>query len=55
MSTAAMPSASMKAATTVKAPTKTRLPTRGHSSHRAAMIKATESAGVQTGLMSYVR
>src|SRR5579859_312557 len=49
MSTAAMPSASMKTATTVKAPTKTRLPERGYPSHRAAMIKAAESPRVQTG------
>jgi hypothetical protein len=47
-------STAMKA-TTVKAPTKTRLPTRGHPSHRAAMIKAAESARVQTGLMSYAK
>jgi hypothetical protein len=55
MSTAAMPSASMKAAATMKATTKTRLPSRGHPSHRAAMIKAAESARVQTGLMAYAR
>jgi len=40
-------------ASTMKSPTETRLSTRGHSSHVAAMIKTAESARVHAGLMTY--
>ena len=61
MASATVSSATMKTASAVKstsavgASAQTRLSARRHSSHSATMIKAAESAGVQTGLMTYRR
>ena len=43
-----MPSAAMKASTTMKASAHARLSASGHSSYGAAMIKAAECAGMSS-------